>query len=306
MPRFICYLMLSAPLVFLCAGWFLSVSPKGGALFTEQSAQAALKKTEVFVRAVSPRDSGTPNAKKAAEWIHQDLSGIPGLTTRTIVFNRPTPKGPVVFRNVLASLPGKEDRWILLLTHYDTKPGITNGFQGANDGGSSTGLMLELARIFAAQKERRLGILIAFLDGEESMVDYTDTDGLHGSKHLAVQMKTEKRNIAAVLLADMIGDADFQLGIPENVTPRLRKLAETAAKNRGFEQHLRAYPYRMLDDHQPFLDLGYPAIDFIDFEYGPRNSYWHTPQDTVDKLGSTGYLVTGGIICEMVMLLETP
>ena len=64
--------------------------------------------------------------------------------------------------------------------------------------------------------------------------------------------------------------------------------------------------YRMLDDHQPFLDLGYPAIDFIDFEYGPRNSYWHTPQDTVDKLGSTGYLVTGGIICEMVMLLETP
>lgn len=305
MLRSIRHLLLFGPLL-LCAGWFFDASPKGGALFTEQSAESALRKTKAFVQAVTPRDSGTPKAKEAAEWIHQELAGVPGLSLRTIVFNRSTPKGPQVFRNVLASLPGKENRWVLLLTHYDTKPGVSSSFQGANDGGSSTGLMLELARIFAEQKERRLGILIAFLDGEESMVDYTDTDGLHGSKHLAVLMKAEKRNITAVLLADMIGDADFHLGIPENVTPRLRKIAETAAKNRGLEKYIHAYSYRMLDDHQPFLDLGYPAIDFIDFEYGPRNSYWHTPQDTVDKLGPTGYLVTGGVICEMMQLLETP
>lgn len=273
--------------------------------FTAENGSNALRRTVEFVKAHSPRNPGTPEAKKAAHAIHLDLTTVPGISfVRMVPFQSPTPEGIKTFHNVLGEIKGTGDEWIVLLTHYDTKSGIAADFQGANDGGSSTGLMLELARVLAAAPRLKHNILIAFLDGEECHYAYTPTDGLHGSRHLAVSLKQQGRRISAVILADMIGDQNFQLQVPPNTTPRLRKLLHQTARESNLQSYVRDVTFEILDDHQPFLDLGYPAIDLIDFDYGPKNVHWHTPADTIDKLHPTGYIVTGQLICGLIRHLE--
>jgi Zn-dependent M28 family amino/carboxypeptidase len=228
-----------------------------------------------------------------------------GLQPVADVFTEPDPRGggTLAFRNVSASLPGKTRKHILLLSHYDTKAGIGGGFTGANDGGSSTGLLLALARWFAAQPDREATLTFAFLDGEECLVDYGPHDGLRGSRRLAAQIKAARTRIDAVILLDMVGDASLSLTIPANVDGRLMATLTQSAARLGLRDRVSRHAADMLDDHQPFLDLGFPAIDIIDFEYGSEpglNDYWHTPQDTIDKLSDESLDAVGAIVIDMV------
>jgi glutaminyl-peptide cyclotransferase len=278
-------------------------------VFKAENGEQALSNVTAFVQACTPRDAMTPGAERAAQWLKAKLIAN-GLTSATVEsFTDKTPLGEKAFHNVIASIPGHSQKTILLLSHFDTKSGISPAFQGANDSGSSTGLLLELARLLATQGKPRVTLQFAFLDGEECKVDYGPHDGLHGSRHLARQMKREKRDLLAVILMDMIGDRDLRIQLPHNGTGALRACALRAADVTGDRAHIGLYDGLILDDHQPFLDAGFPAVNLIDFEYGDapgNNNYWHTTEDTLDKLSAESLTITGRIVLEMINQLSSP
>jgi Zn-dependent M28 family amino/carboxypeptidase len=272
-------------------------------VFKAENGEQALSNVTAFVQACTPRDAMTPGAERAAQWLRAKLIAN-GLTNATVeTFTDKTPLGEKAFHNVVASIPGRSPKTMLLLSHFDTKSGISPTFQGANDGGSSTGLLLELARMIAASGTPRYTIQFAFLDGEECKINFDDQDGLHGSRHLAQKLQQEKRDVIAVILMDMIGDRDLHIQLPHNSTGTLRACALRSADATGDRAHIALYDGAILDDHQPFLDAGFPAIDLIDFHYGSEpneNNYWHTPADTLDKLSAESLAITGRIVLEMI------
>ena len=275
-------------------------------VFSAEQASNAWSNVTAFVTECTPRNSGTPGSESAAVWLHARLTEQ-GIDTVLDRFTDSTPRGPKPFFNVLASIHGKSDQWILLLSHFDTMSGISESFQGANDSGSSTGLLLELAAALHAASPRKHNILCAFLDGEECMLAYSERDGFHGSKRLANMMRQQGRKIKAVILMDMIGDRDLKITIPRNSTADLRVLALQAAEATGDRDKIGLFDGTIYDDHQAFLDLGYPAINLIDFQYGSRpgeNDYWHTTHDSLDKLSVDSLLVTGRIVMEMLNRLQ--
>jgi glutaminyl-peptide cyclotransferase len=272
-------------------------------MFKAEHGLQALSNVTAFVQACTPRDAMTPGAEHAAQWLKAKLIAN-GLTNALIEsFTDKTPLGEQAFHNVEAIIPGQSPKTILLLSHFDTKSGISPAFQGANDSGSSTGLLLELARVIAASGKPRYTIQFAFLDGEECKIDFDPQDGLHGSRHLAQKLRQEKREVVAVILLDMIGDRDLHIQLPHNGTGTLRAGALRAADATGDRAHISAYDGAILDDHQPFLDAGFPAVDLIDFNYGDapgKNNFWHTPEDTLDKLSAESLSITGRIVLEMI------
>ena len=248
------------------------------------------------------RDALTPGAEAAAKWIAAELSAI-GLLSDTDTFDDPAPDGASrIFRNVTATVPGTGKGHVLILSHYDTKSGISDHFIGANDGGSSTGLLLELAAYFA-RNPAVPSVTFAFLDGEECRRAYSETDGLHGSRHLARKMRKMGQGADAVILLDMVGDSDLRLTLPRNGAAHLKTAFLDAAATQGLRSKVGLLSYDMVDDHQPFLDAGFPAIDIIDFEYGSTpglRNYWHTDADTVDKLSAESLRVTGAIVIQLI------
>ena len=270
--------------------------------FTATQASNALSLVSAFITDCTPRDAGTPGAERAAKWLHKHLTAL-GIDATIDRFTDATPRGEKDFFNVLATLPGKSGEWIVLLSHFDTMNGISKNFQGANDGGSSSGLLLELARMIHSAAPLKHNILCGFMDGEECMLAYSDRDGFHGSKRLANAMKQEKRKIKAVILMDMVGDRDLKITIPRNCSPALRVLALEAAEATGDRTKIGLFDGSIFDDHQAFIDRGFPAVDLIDFHYGSapgENDYWHTPKDSIDKLSADSLLTTGRIVTEML------
>ena len=255
--------------------------------------------------ALGPRDAGTPGAARAADWIEDELRTA-GLEVVRDTFEDDTPAGLRTFHNVLGRLPGKHNGRLLLLSHFDTKAGIAPDFIGANDGGSSTGLLLALAE-WLARQPRCLGIDFALLDGEECLYSYQENDGLHGSRRLARQMRQQGAPLRAVILLDMIGDQDLRFTVPRNSSPALKLLLLDAAAVQGCRDRVVLLDHEMLDDHQPFLDHGFPSIDLIDFHYGTRpgsNDIWHTPGDTLDKLSADSLQMAGAVTLEMLRRIE--
>lgn len=269
---------------------------------------AVMREVESFV-ALGPRVAGTDGARKAADYIAHRLGQL-GLAPETDEFLEVTSSGTNVFRNVVARLPGGEDR-ILLLAHYDTKGAIGDRFVGANDSGSGVGVLLALAAVLRpAAGATRVGpaVWLVFLDGEECRVSYGPADGLHGSRHLAARLRAsgEAGRVRAVILLDMIGDRDLRVSIPRNGSPELTSLVFSAATAQGCRTNFALLPGAILDDHQPFLDAGMPAVDLIDFEYGSRpglNDYWHTERDTLDKLSPDSLETVGRVVMRTINAL---
>jgi glutaminyl-peptide cyclotransferase len=166
-------------------------------------------------------------------------------------------------------------------------------------------LLLELARLCATGPTLDPDILFAFFDGEECLVNYGPNDGLHGSRRLAGRLKAAGtvRNTRAFILLDMVGDQKLTITVPRNSSPPLVAAAFAAAAVGGARNRFRLAPGGVLDDHVPFLEIGIPAIDIIDFEYGAAargNEYWHTPQDTLDKLSAESLAIVGRVVVQMV------
>lgn len=268
----------------------------------------AFRHVEALV-AIGPRVSGTPGGEKAKQYIESVLTEY-GLDIEFQTFIDKTPQGDKKFCNIIAYPKWRGKERILLCSHYDTKWFDKIHFVGANDGGSTTGLLLELARVLASHPMKPAPYFV-FFDGEESFGEWSDTNGLFGSRYLvrAWKQRGELQNVRAMILADMIGDKNLNVGIPPHSSPALVKAIFDASTELGFRNYFGYGANDVLDDHAPFLGAGIPAIDLIDFEYGSApgmNDYWHTEQDTIDKISPRSLEIVGKTILRAIPKIAAP
>lgn len=256
-----------------------------------------------FVRR-APASAGTPEAAAMAEWIRQEARKNPAAKVSVMEFSDVTPAGPKNFRNIVAEIPGKKNGFVILGAHYDTKHFDAFRFTGANDGASGVAALLSMIRALEGIVPP-IGIRFVFFDGEEALLYYSSGDGLHGSRHAAKTWAEDGslKQCRAMILLDMIGDKDLCITLPADTPPSLRRLAAESAAAIGKGDCLTDYPHEMLDDHIPFRDRGVPAIDLIDFQYGPGNSFWHTPQDTLENISGASIAVAARIAMTMIWRL---
>lgn len=251
---------------------------------------------------IIPRHSGTPGAEKTAELILKTARSMPGINAEIDSFTDQTPKGIMTFRNVIAKLPGK-GKPVILAAHYDAKKlELSPDFQAANDGGSGVAVLLTVMKTLTSQeKQLPFPVHFIFFDGEECQLSYGPADGLHGSRKAAKDYAGKAR---AMILADMVGDQDWAISLPANGSPELKKIVLQAAADLNLQHVVREGKIEVLDDHVPFLEAGIPAVDLIDFEYGPGNVYWHTPHDTIDKIDPESLGKTADLILRILALME--
>jgi len=249
---------------------------------------------------LGPRPSGSPANVKLQALILAEMKKR-GAEISEDAFTATTPNGPVAMKNILAKFPGKSGKAIVVAGHFDTKYFASGKFVGASDGGSSTGLLLELARVLQGEK-RTDDVYIVFFDGEEAVVDWTDTDSLYGSRHLADRWKKDGTlyKIKALINVDMIGDKNLNVQPDTNSTAALRRLVWQTAEDLGYASSFPRDPITIDDDHMPFIRLGVPSVDLIDFDYPP----WHKEEDTLDKLSAKSLEIVGTVVVEVISRLE--
>jgi len=274
-------------------------------VFTPEDAHVAHSAAVDFVKDCTPRDAGTIRGRLAANWILDRVSRS-GVDASLDVFRAPTPDGDKPFANVVVELPGESTNalWVVLVSHFDTAPRIGEGFEGANDGASTTGLLIALAGALRRGGKCADNVALIWTDGEEARIGYAENDGFHGAKHIVRKYLDEKRDVKAVIGLDMLGDRDLHVTIPANGYPALRKIANFAAERAGVADKVSLSDEVVHDDFSIFHDAGFPAINLIDFSYGPNNSWWHTPQDTVDKISEDSLSVSGKLVVSLLNLIE--
>jgi len=267
------------------------------------SGTAALAETRRAV-AFGERPSGSEANTRLREWIVSQLKPLGGELSLDS-FTGQTPTGPVPMVNIILKFPGTSGKAIAITGHYDTKRIPMVHFVGANDAGSSTGFLIEFARVSAGMKHRD-DLYIVFFDGEEAVVNWTETDSRYGSRHLAAKWAADGTlaRVKALINIDMIGDKDLDVADDDNSSQALRDKVWQIAAKLGNAKYFRHDPTAIDDDHKPFADSGVNAIDIIDLDYGPNGSYWHTAQDTMDKLSAKSFQVVGDVVLELVQQLE--
>jgi glutaminyl-peptide cyclotransferase len=250
--------------------------------------------------AIGPRTPASEGIHRAQEYIRGELQGF-GCAVEDEDFHAQTPAGEIPMKNILAKIPGSGGGIILLMTHYDTLSSVKN-FVGAEDSGSSTGLMLEMARLLCPKKGAN-AVWIAFLDGEEAFVDWnTNEDHTYGSRELAARMALsgDLRRVKAVILTDMIGQKNVRIPRDSNSTKWLVDLVWKTAERLGYKNTFVNSEDPVDDDHSPFLHRNVPAVDLIDLEDFRAAGYWHTPQDTLDKVSPKSLAIVGHVVLASV------
>jgi glutaminyl-peptide cyclotransferase len=278
-------------------------APRVSSNMAALNSENAMKHVRAQV-AFGPRPPGSPALERCRGYIRQQLVGF-GYQVEDDAFLTQTPYGPITMHNLIARKGKGESGVIALASHYDTKLMEGKNFVGANDAGSSTGLLLELARVLSASKDP-LDYWFVFLDGEEAFVEWSTFDSTYGSRHLAQRWKNEGLvpKIRALILLDMIGDKDLDVWYETNSTKRLMDLFWTTAQCIGYSSMLSQVKGAVGDDHLPFLDAGIPSVDIIDLNYGPNNSYHHTTEDTLDKISPEGMGKVGRVVLAMLPELQ--
>jgi glutaminyl-peptide cyclotransferase len=256
------------------------------------------------VAAFGPRPIGSENHRKLERYIVDHLKGD---QVEDDAFTADTPEGKFPVRNILAKFPGSKDGIIVIFGHYDTNYPLRNsGYVGANDGGSSTAILLEYANHLRGKKRDGYSVWLVWTDGEEAVKTWTDTDSVYGARHLAEKWEKDGtlKKIKALMVMDMIGDADLNIDRNTKGAPWLLDLIYTAAERQGYQSHFYARQGAIEDDHIPFFNRGVPTADVIDLDYGYNNVFHHTPQDTMDKLSPKSLEIVGDTILETIRLLD--
>jgi glutaminyl-peptide cyclotransferase len=269
--------------------------------FDETRAMRYVKEIVAF----GPRPIGSANHKKVEEYIHAHLKGD---VVEDDAFTIDTTEGKFPVRNIIAKYPGTRDGIIVIASHYDTNyPLRDTAYVGANDGASSSALLLEIANLLRGKKLEGYSVWLLWDDAEEAIkLPWTDDNSVYGVRHLAQKWQDDGtiKSIKAFLLEDMIGDADLNIERDENSTPWLEDLIYQAATRLGYQSHFFARTIPMEDDHKPFMQRHVPSADLIDFNYGYENVFWHTTQDTVDKLSPKSLEIVGAVTLETVQMLD--
>jgi Zn-dependent M28 family amino/carboxypeptidase len=253
---------------------------------------------------IGPRPSGSPGIQKTRDYIKAQLSAL-GLTPVEQTFDAKTPIGTVRMVNISATIPGPGKGRLIFAGHYDTKLFTEFTFVGANDAGSSTAFLLELARVLK-DRTNAVPIEILFLDGEEAFGEWK-TGNTFGSRHYvaAAQQAGTVKNIKALILVDMVADKDLMIKRESHSTPWLTDTIWAAARQLNRHEFV-AEETPIEDDHLPFLAAGVPAVDIIDLEYPNLEvpSYWHTPDDTLDKVSASSLQVVGDVLLAALPAIE--
>ncbi len=270
-----------------------------------RAGQAALEWTGKFV-ALGPRPAGS-NALRAQQRIIAEALGKLSCRVEEDDFTAATPLGAPAMKNITARFGAADaERIVVVSGHYDTLR--REGFVGANDGGSSAGLLMALAERLDSKAGAGPAVWVVFLDGEEAVLRWSATDRTYGSRHLARRWQADgtARRIEALLNVDMIGDKDLSLIFDRNSDPALMERVWSIAAELGYEQHFPREIGYIEDDHLSFAAVGIPSIDLIDFHYGPGNAYWHTSADTMDKLSADSFAVVLHVLEEAIAAIARP
>ena len=258
----------------------------------------AYKHVEQLV-AIGPHPAGSDGIRRAQAYIIGQLKSF-GCPVEEQDFHASTPIGDVAMKNILVKIPSANPNLILYASHYDTKR--IDQFVGADDGGSSTGVLLELGRILCARKNAQT-IWLAFLDGEEAFnFQWADPDNTYGSRELAASLALSGtlRHVKAMILVDMVGPANPVYKRETNSTPWLTEVLWSTAARLGYGNVFVNESITLADDHLAFLNRDVPAADIIDFEV----PYWHTTRDTLDKIDPRTLAITGHVLIASLPELE--
>jgi glutaminyl-peptide cyclotransferase len=301
LPCFLSYFVL-------CTSSFLLGAPP---LHDAFGAKAAYDYT-ARVAGFGERWPGSPGHKKTQDLIREVLTRN-GAKIETDEFTATTPRGPIPVRTIIGKFNVTADpkqRIFILAGHYDTlfKP----GFIGANDGASSTAILLAFADALKDQKTK-MQIWLVWTDLEEALESFVGDDGLYGSRHLAQKLAANGTTprIKGFFLLDMIGDKD--LGVARETTSKawLQDYIAQAAKQLGYGQYFFQYEASIIDDHAPFLRAGVPAVDVVDARFGRMGpqldgmgEYHHANSDTMDKVSQRSLEIVGRTILKAVELLD--
>src|SRR6267143_1092215 len=248
-----------------------------------------------------PRPSGSQALAHLRDYLQSELKGY-GCDVEADSFSADTPVGRLSMKNILVKIPGDNPGIILLGTHYDTL--LMDNFVGAEDAGSSTAVMLELARLLCPQKGK-YAVGIAFFDGEEAMKQWSATDSRYGSRQMAARLSTsgDIKKIRAFLLADIVGGRTAQFLRESSSTPALVDLIWNTSAKLGYSAIFLNESTSAQDDHDSFLKRGVSSVDVIgDFV---NNGYWHTPQDSLDKISTKTLAIVGHVFLESVKQLQS-
>jgi len=250
--------------------------------------------------AIGPRPAGSPGIEAARRYIRDQIAAI-GLSATERAFDAQTPLGPLKMVNLSVGIPGARPERLLIGGHYDTKLFRRFRFVGANDGGSSAAVLLELARVL---KDRRnpFTIELVFFDGEEAVLEWTGTDHTYGSRGYVETARASGTldTIRAMLLVDMVGDRNLNIRRESNSTRWLTDIVWAAASRLGHGDVFLDEPLAVEDDHAPFLAAGVPAVDIIDLDYPA----WHTPNDTLDNVSARSLQTVGDVLLAALPQIE--
>lgn len=294
----------------------------------------ALVHVQQLCDAIGPRPFGSEGLKKASDYLAGEISKLGLEPRRHEVVDAPSGK---TIRNIYCQIDGQDpkDGPILMLgAHYDSK--LTEGhsnpewnfrFVGAIDGGGAPGVLLELARCLKAREPKLVpNVWLYFIDAEESIDFQWNTErSLIGSKAFGRHLATEKilPRIKAFVLLDLIGDANIKIDEDGKSNPKLQQIFRDVAKEKGLTDRVYKYKSSATDDHEVFRDLGVPSVLLIDFYHRigekrwlemnpgtkvpPSEGYeqwWHTPEDTTDKVSAASLAYAGNLVWAALPRLE--
>jgi glutaminyl-peptide cyclotransferase len=246
---------------------------------------------------LGPRPPGSDAIEKTRTYIDNQLSKFGWQVTRQ-TFTDDTPRGKATFVNLIARFhvtgnQGSPVPFFLLCSHYDTKIFETFRFVGANDGGSSTGLLLEFARVLAQHPNLASKVELVFFDGEEAYENFSETDGLYGSRYFARDLDKTKaaKQFHGGVLFDMVGDASLTITLAPNSPSQMAQSIFGAAEALKLRNYFTYFDRDITDDHTPLNAIGIPTIDLIDFDF----AWWHTAEDTIDKVSAQSLQIVGSV-----------
>jgi glutaminyl-peptide cyclotransferase len=259
--------------------------------------------------AIGPRPSGSPELRQTRAYITRALATF-GVTVQEQRFTATTPRGPIEMVNLIARLPGRRTDRILLTGHYDTKRMANVRFVGASDGGSSAAWLIEAARVLAGQPTREFTYELIWFDGEEATCSgWTECgttaspDNTYGSRYYVAAAREANAipSLRAMILVDLIGDRDLELRRDSNSTPWLVDILWSTARRLAYNHIFVDTSTSVEDDHFPFLAAKIPSVDLIDLDTFP---YWHTPDDTLDKLSPRSLQAVGDVVIAALPEIE--
>src|SRR5216117_1551013 len=265
-------------------------TPKVWEEFSGEKAFAHVQRLVDF----GPRPAGSKAIEKSRDYIEDQLRRSGWQVTRQ-AFSDDSPQGKIQFVNLIAQFSGEKKAAapsFLLCSHYDTKMFDTIRFVGANDGGSSTGLLLELARVLGQHASVARNVELVFFDGEEAYENFSETDGLYGSRYFSRQLQSEgAKQFRGGILFDMVGDRSLGITLPADSPAAIARDVFAAAEALKLRKYFSYLDRNLIDDHAPLNAIGIPTIDIIDFDY----LWWHTADDTMDKISAQSLQIVGSV-----------